>query len=243
MDYINAPVGGGRAPVNPLQAAGRRPHHHRHRRGEHHDLRAGRAGAEGEDRHQPRPAAPDAGRRRPAAHADPARRGHRRRRDGHPLPRAGELHRPAVHRLRAQAARGAGALLRRQPDRRHVVRAGAAPARRLLPRRRAPRRRRRGPRARWRWPRRSPGWASATRACTSRTPTPTRSPGGSGTSGRRLPGRRADGAARHVGRADRAGGVPVHLRRPPGAAPARGRSCSTRPRASRTTPRSSCPAC
>ena len=35
---------------------------------------------------------------------------------------------------------------------------------------------------RWRWPRPSPGWASATPACTSRTPTPTRSPAGSRTS-------------------------------------------------------------
>ena len=43
-----------------------------------------------------------------------------------------------------------------------------------------------GPRAsRWRWPRRSPDSASATRACTSRTPTPTRSPGGSATTGPR----------------------------------------------------------
>ena len=36
------------------------------------------------------------------------------------------------------------------------------------------------PASRWRWPRRSPGSASATPACTSRTPTPTRSPARSG---------------------------------------------------------------
>ena len=34
------------------------------------------------------------------------------------------------------------------------------------------------PAGRWRWPRRSPGWVSATPVCTSRTPTPTRSPAG-----------------------------------------------------------------
>ena len=39
----------------------------------------------------------------------------------------------------------------------------------------------RRPASRWRWRRRSPGSASATPACTSRTPTPTRSPGGSAT--------------------------------------------------------------
>ena len=40
-----------------------------------------------------------------------------------------------------------------------------------------------GPASRWRWRRRSPGSASATPACTSRTPTPTRSPAGCATTG------------------------------------------------------------
>ena len=46
---------------------------------------------------------------------------HGGRRDGHPVPRAGELHRAAVHVLRPQAAGAAGALLRLQPDLGHVV--------------------------------------------------------------------------------------------------------------------------
>ena len=70
------------------------------------------------------------------------------------------------------------------------------------------------PASRWRWPRRSPGSASATPGCTSRTPTPTRSRAGSGRYVPvRLPGGRADRAARHGGLPDRARGVPVHLRR------------------------------
>ena len=45
--------------------------------------------------------------------------------------------------------------------------------------------RRRRPASRWRWRRPSPASASATPACTSRTPTPTRSPAGSATTGPR----------------------------------------------------------
>ena len=41
------------------------------------------------------------------------------------------------------------------------------------------------PASRWRWPPPSPGWASATPASTSRTPAPTRSPAGSATTGPR----------------------------------------------------------
>ena len=114
--------------------------------------------------HQPRPAAP---RRSPSSTpsltlTQPAGR-HRRGGHGHPLPRAGELHRAPVHDLRAQAARAAGALLRRQPDRGHVVGEGDEPARRS-PSARAVRDGddERGPRRRWRWPRPSPAWASAT---------------------------------------------------------------------------------
>ena len=50
------------------------------------------------------------------------------------------------------------------------------------------------------------------------------------------PQRRADGAARHVGLADRAGGVPVHLRQRPGAAPARGGPARAGRATSSTTP-------
>ena len=143
MDYINAPVGKARAPEEPAQAARRGADHHRHRRGVDHDLRARRTRPEGEDRHQPPAAAPDARRRRPGADADPARRRHLGGGDGHPVPRAGELHRAAVHLLRAQAARAAGAVLRLQPDLRHVVGEGDVPARAGVPAGRAPRRRHR----------------------------------------------------------------------------------------------------
>ena len=58
---------------------------------------------------------------------------------------------------------------------------------------------------------------------------------------RRLPGGRADRAARHGGVADRARGVPVHLRRRPRPAPARGPDA--RPRRRPATARTCCPAC
>ena len=53
MDYVNAPVGKAQAPAAAAAAAGRDPDHHRHREREHHDLRARRAVAAREDRHQP----------------------------------------------------------------------------------------------------------------------------------------------------------------------------------------------
>ena len=99
--------------------------------------------------------------------------------------------------------------------------AGAFRARRT---RRLGRRRRA---SRWRWPRPSPASASATRASTSRTPTPTRSPAGCATTGRGLPRRRADRAARDGGLADRAGGVPAAPSRPPRTGTCGRRGCST----------------
>ena len=69
MDYVNAPVGKGRAPEHPLKPLVAVPDHDRHRRGVHHDLRARRARPEGEDRHQPRrgcvPRSPSSTRRSP----------------------------------------------------------------------------------------------------------------------------------------------------------------------------------
>ena len=61
----------------------------------------------------------------------------------------------------------------------------------------------------------------ATPECTSPTPRPTRSPAGCGTSGRPAIRGRADRAARDGRRPDRAGGVPVHVRRRARPAPAR----------------------
>ena len=78
MDYINAPVGKARRARVPAAAAGRRPDHDRHRQREHHHLRARRAGAAREDRHQPRRPPAEARDRRPPAHRHPAEDGHRR---------------------------------------------------------------------------------------------------------------------------------------------------------------------
>ncbi len=166
----------------PAEAARRRPDHDRHRCRVHHDLRARRAGPEGEDRHQSRAAASHAGRRGPGADPDAARRGHRSCGDGHLVPRAGELHGAGLQQLRPQAARAARSLLRRQPDLGHVVGEGDGAAGRRPSDRPSTTARTPSPVATWRWPRRLPVSGSATRACTSRTPTPTRSRAGSRTS-------------------------------------------------------------
>ena len=63
---------------------------------------------------------------------------------------------------------------------------------------------------------------------------------GQGLPARGLPAAGADGAARHVGLADRAGGVPVQLLQRPGAAPARGGHARAGPGQAATTPASSC---
>ena len=57
MDYINVPVGKGQAPTQPLKPLVAVPTTTGTGLGEHHDLRDGRALAEGQDRDQPRPAA------------------------------------------------------------------------------------------------------------------------------------------------------------------------------------------
>ena len=74
MDYINAPVGQGAGADRAADAAGRGADHDRHRLREHHDLRARRAVAAGEDRDQPPRAAADAGGRRPDPDDDASRR-------------------------------------------------------------------------------------------------------------------------------------------------------------------------
>ena len=178
MDYINKPVGGGKAPVNPLLPLVAVP------------TTTG-TGAESTTicvmdvlslkvktgishaRLRPMLAVVD-----PNADPHPAGRGHRRLRDGHPLPRAGELHRAPVHQLRPQAARGAGALLRLQPHRGPVRGEVALPARERVPAGGARRGRLRGAvdDGDGRHVRRH--GLRQRRACTSRTPTPTRSPAG-----------------------------------------------------------------
>ena len=242
MDYVNAPVGKARSPVNPLLPLVAVP------------TTTG-TGSEStticvldvlalkvktgisHPALRPRLAIVD-----PLLTAHPAGDGHRRRRDGHPLPRAGELHRALVRRLRRQAARAAGALLRRQPDRRHVVREGADPAGRS----RSGRAVRDGedPAAREQMA------MAATFAGL-----------GFGNAGvhiphanaypiagrvrdyrpRGIPRRRADRPARHGGLADRAGGVPVHLRRRTRTGTCARPGSSTRTR--RATGPTCCPRC
>ena len=130
MDYVNAPIGGGRAPPRPLKPLVAVP------------TTTG-TGSEStticvldvlalkvktgisHPRLRPTLAVVD-----PLLTLTPAAAGDGRGRHGHPLPRAGELHGAAVHVLRAQDSRAAGAVLRREPGRRHVVRAGPGAARR-----------------------------------------------------------------------------------------------------------------
>ena len=245
MDYVNAPVGKGTRPRAAAQAAGRRADHHRHRRGEHHDLRARRARAEGEDRHQPRPAAADPGRRRPDADPDPAGRGHRRRR----------AWTSSATRWRATPPGRTRRTTRKQPEQR-VPYCGANPIADM-------------------WSEKAMSLLAdvvpARRCATATTPRPASEMAmaatfaglGFGNAGvhiphanaypiagrvqrlppRGLPRRRADGAARHGGLADRARGVPVHLRGRARAAPARRRSCSRPDHALRRRPATRCPAC
>ena len=103
---------------------------------------------------------------------------------------------------------------------------------------------RRTPGARWPWPPRSPGmgFGNAGRAHPARQRLPDRRTG-QGLPPQGLPRRRADGAARHVGRAHGTRGVPVHLRGLPGAAPAGPPCCWLRRRTSRTTRPSCCRRC
>ena len=221
MDYVNVPGRQGAAPVNALAPAGRRADHDGHRQREHHDLRARRAVAEGEDRDQPPAAAAHAGRGRPAAHADPAGRGHRGLRGWTSSAtrwRAGPRG-PSTPTSASSPSSGcptAGPTRSRTCGRRSRCRCSRRPsaarcatattrtpaahgARRHL-RRDGLRQRRRAHPARQRLPDRGPG---------------------QGLPPRRLPRGRADGAARHGGVADRARGVPVHLRRRARAAPPR----------------------
>ena len=245
MDYVNAPVGKGRAPGEAARAAGRRADHDRHRQREHHGLRARRARAAGEDRDQPPAAAADPGGRRPAAHADPAGRGDRRRGHGHPLPRAGELDRAAVTTPTT-----------RKPPEQRVPYCGAnpiadmwsekamTPAGDVVPDRGAPRRRRATPASEMALAATFAGHGlrQRRRAHPARQRLPDRRPG-PGLPPRGLPRRRADGAARHGGVADRARGVPVHLRGRPGAAPARGRAARPAAPTGPTTCATSCRRC
>ena len=106
-------------------------------------------------------------------------------RDGHPVPRPRELDRAVVRRLRRQAARAAGDLLRRQPDRRHVVGEGTDPPGRRRSGRWSATARTRAAREQMALAATFAGSASATPASTSRTPAPTRSPAGCATTGRR----------------------------------------------------------
>ena len=138
MDYINVPVGKGTAPVNPLSPLIAVP------------TTTG-TGAESTTicvldvlslhvktgishaRLRPTLAVVD-----PLLTLTQPGRRDRLGRHGHPVPRAGELHRPVVHQQRAQAPGAAGAVLRVEPDLGHVVGEGDAAARDLLPHRGPP---------------------------------------------------------------------------------------------------------
>ena len=222
MDYINKPIGQAKTPPGALKPLIADPDHGGHRLRVDGDVRPRRPVDEGEDRDQPLAPAAHAGRHRPAAHDVAAAGGHRGVGDGHRLPRRRELHREVLHALRPQEARGAGHLLRLEPGLRPVVREVDGPHRDVVPDvgargldssagRHADGGDVRGHGLRQR------------RACTSRTPTPTRSRAWYGLPARGLPAGRADGAARAVGVADGARGVPVLLRERARAAPARGR--------------------
>ena len=102
MDYVNPPVGEGKKPPSPLKPASRDPDHLRHRLGGHHRRRARHPGPQAQDRHLAPLPAPDAGDRRPRAHADAARRGHLLGRPRRRLPRRGVLPLPD----RSTSARG-----------------------------------------------------------------------------------------------------------------------------------------
>ena len=132
--------------------------------------------AEGEDRHQPRAAAADHGRHRPGADPHPAAGRDRGRRawtssatPWRATPRAGTP--PTSTRSPSSGCPTAGPTRsptcgRRRRSRCWPGRSGAPCSTGTT--------RRRGPT--WRWRRPSPAWGSATPACTSRTPTPIRSP-------------------------------------------------------------------
>ncbi|CAA9282888.1 MAG: Alcohol dehydrogenase; Adhfe1 homolog, partial [uncultured Actinomycetospora sp.] len=227
-DGLHQQAGGqGPGPARPAQAADRRPHHGGHRVGVDGDVHPRRALAAGEDRHQPRAAAPDAGRRRPAADDDAPARGHGRGGDGHRVPRARVLHGALVRDVRTQEARGAGDLQRLQPRLRPVVREVDVVARTLVPHRGGARRggRRRPDRHDDGGDLRRHGLRQLRGAHPARQRLPDRR-AGAGLPPGGLSAGRADGAARHVGVADRAGGVPVQLRG--GARPAHGRGQAAR---------------
>ena len=243
MDYVNAPVGKGTRPRAAAQAAGGGADHDRHRRGVDDDLRARRAVAQGEDRHQPPRLRPTLAVVDPTLTMTQPAGGDRRVGHGHPLPRARELHRAAVHVVRRASSPSSG-----------------------CPTAARTRSRTCGRRRRCRCSRRR----SAGRCATATTSTAREQMAmaatfaglGFGNAGvhiphanaypiagrvrglppRRLPRRRADGAARDGGLADRARGVPVHLRGRARAPPARRARCSARTTPTTTAP-TRCPAC
>ena len=174
IDYVNAPVGGGRKPPAPAQAAARHPDDRGHRVG----------GDDGRDPRHPEPAreerhlaplpAPGPGHRRPRADPllRPAR--HRLRGAGRRLPRRRVLPRAAVRPPRRACDPGRPpALPGLQPDHRHLVGQGARVRRRVPAPRGRRQRRRRG--ARPDDARRDAGGdrVRGRRAATSRTRAPT----------------------------------------------------------------------
>ena len=144
MDYVNAPIGGGRAPDGPLRPAPGDPDDVRDGQRGHDRRRAGHPRAAREDGDlAPLPAAV-AGDRRSRPGADAARRGGGGDRAGRGLPRGGVVPGAAVHVARAAGiACGSAALPGLQPGRGRVVGEGAR-VRRQVPAAGGRGRRRRG---------------------------------------------------------------------------------------------------
>ena len=179
MDYVNAPIGGGRAPSAPLMPLVAVPTTTGTGSGEHDDLRARRALAAGQDRHQPFPAATCPRRRRPRCSPSRSRAG---------VTAASGMD-ILCHALESYTARRYTSYEHKQP-RQRVPYCGANPISDMWSEKalgllagsfRARGRHGDDVRPGRIWPSRprSPGWGSATRACTSRTPTLTRSRAGS----------------------------------------------------------------
>ena len=127
MEYVNPPIGDGRAPAGPAEAAPGDPDHVRHRQRGDDRRRARHPRPQGQDRHlAPLPAA-GAGDRRPRAGPHAGRRGRRRRAGSTSICHAAEsfLSKPYTAREKPATPGRSPAVPGREPGRRRVVAEGA----------------------------------------------------------------------------------------------------------------------